>query len=240
MSFARRSILIVEVRREQLRDEEMGSMAEDEDKLFREAIARAAVDFGIEGLSARQIDQLATHYGLLRRWNRRTNLTRIIEPEEAARLHYAESLFGARFVRDKESVLDIGSGAGFPAIPLAVAKTDATITALEANKKKSLFLNEAKDALGLDNFKVATRRLEEFDCSQYDLLTSRALDRAEQLLPALITRITARHRFMLFCSPDLLETLRRQVGQAMTTEVHPIPHSASRLIVIIGQKSKGS
>jgi 16S rRNA (guanine(527)-N(7))-methyltransferase RsmG len=212
-------------------------MAEGQDKLFREAIARATADFGIAELTTRQLDQLATHYALLRRWNRRTNLTRIIEPQEAARFHYAESLFGARFVRDKESVLDIGSGPGFPAIPLAVIKREATITALEASQKKSLFLIEAKDALGLGNFKVATRRLEEFDCAGFDLLTSRALDRAEVLLPPVIARITSRQRFMLFCSPDLLEALRRRSDAKMTVETYPIPHSASRFIAIIGQKS---
>jgi 16S rRNA (guanine(527)-N(7))-methyltransferase RsmG len=213
-------------------------MAEDQNKLFREVIAQATADFGIGELTARQLDQLAIHYNLLRRWNRRTNLTRIIDPQEAAQFHYAESLFGARFVREKENVLDIGSGAGFPAIPLAVIKREATITALEANQKKSLFLNEAKDALGLDNFKVANRRLEEFDCTSFDLLTSRALDRAEELLSPVIARITARQRFMLFCSPDLLEALRRRTDQRMTIEIYPIPHSASRLIAIIGQKSR--
>jgi 16S rRNA (guanine(527)-N(7))-methyltransferase RsmG len=213
-------------------------MAEDQDKLFREAIARATADFGIVGLTAHKLDQLAAHYDLLRRWNRRINLTRIIEPLEAARFHYAESLFGARFVRDKEKALDIGSGPGFPAIPLAVIKPEAAITALEANRKKALFLNEAKEALGLDNFNVANRRLEEFDCRSFDLLMSRALDRAEELLPPVIARITARQRFMLFCSPDLLEALRRRADQRMITEIYPIPRSASRLIAIIGQKNR--
>lgn len=213
-------------------------MAEDQDRLFREAMAHAAADFGIKDLTARRLDQIAAHYDLLRRWNRRINLTRIIEPDQAARLHYAESLLGARFVGDEESVLDIGSGAGFPAIPLAIFKPGAAITALEANQKKSLFLNEAKDALGLDNFKVATGRLEGFDPRPYDLLTSRALDRAEQLLPPVIGGLAARQRFMLFCSPDLLETLRGHAGPSMTIDARPIPRSASRLIVIIGQKSE--
>jgi 16S rRNA (guanine527-N7)-methyltransferase len=213
------------------------TMAEDQNKLFREAIARAIADFGIGELTSRQLGLLAAHYDLLRRWNRRTNLTRIIEPREAARFHYAESIFGARFVRDKESVLDIGSGAGFPAVPLAIIKPEATITALEANQKKSLFLNEAKDALGLDNFKVANIRLEEFDRGSFDLLTSRALDRAQELLPEVIAGLSARQRFMLFCSPDLLEAVRRPADQWMTTEIYPIPQSASRLIAIIGQKS---
>jgi hypothetical protein len=57
------------------------------------------------------------------------------------------------------------------------------------------------------------------------------------LLPPVIARITSRQRFMLFCSPDLLEALRRRSDAKMTVETYPIPHSASRFIAIIGQKS---
>src|SRR5829696_4946813 len=161
----------------------------DELDQFKSALAQSITSFGIEGLTDAQINQLAGHYLMLRQWNRRVNLTRIIEPREAARLHYGESLFGGRFIEDARTILDIGSGAGFPAIPLAVLRVDAEVTALEANNKKSLFLKEAKDALALRNFKLATARLEAFDWSAYELLTSRALDRAEEVLPPVIARL---------------------------------------------------
>jgi 16S rRNA (guanine527-N7)-methyltransferase len=109
------------------------------EKDFKTILEDILAGFGIEGLSSKQLDQLATHYTMLRQWNRRINLTRITEPVEAARLHYAESLFGGRFIAGESALLDVGSGAGLPAIPLAVLRPDLEVTALEVNQKNFLF-----------------------------------------------------------------------------------------------------
>jgi 16S rRNA (guanine527-N7)-methyltransferase len=204
---------------------------------FRAALASALRDYGIDELSAAQQSQLATHYAMLRAWNRRINLTRILEPGEAARLHYADSLFGGRFIGAAQTVVDIGSGAGFPAIPLAVLRPDVRVTALEANQKKSLFLNEVKDALALANFTVATARVESLDLSAFDLLTSRALDRAETVLPALIERMNRRQRFLLYGAPDLLGKLAAQLAAAFTAQTCDIPQTAARLVAVFSRQS---
>jgi 16S rRNA (guanine527-N7)-methyltransferase len=205
-------------------------MSSDQTAAFQSELETAISSFGIEALTEGQTTQLVRHYSMLCRWNQRLNLTRITEPGEAARLHYAESLFAARFIAGAHRLLDIGSGAGFPAIPLAVARPDVQVTALEANQKKSLFLKEAKDELGLANLTVVTARLEEFDWSGYELLTSRALDRAEAILPSVIERLSAKQKLMLFCGPDLTAKLEEPVNYKIAT--HPIPHSESRLIAI--------
>lgn len=210
-------------------------MSANEQKDFQTSLVSSVASFGIEALTQEQIEQLSAHYLMLCRWNQRVNLTRIIKPEEAARLHYAESLFGARFIADERSVLDIGSGAGFPAIPIAVARPDVQVTSLEANSKKSLFLKEAKEAAALTNFSVVTARLEDFDWSGYELLTSRALERAEAILPSMIARLTPVNRLMLFCAPDLLEKLERQVTET-NIETHPIPLSDERLIAVVTRR----
>src|SRR2546428_777594 len=117
-------------------------MSDERDNRFRSALSEALAEFGLASLSLSQLDQLTLHYSMLCSWNQRINLTRIIEPVQAARLHYAESLFGSRFAGDATNLLDVGSGAGFPAIPLAVIQPATHVTALEANQKKSLFLKE--------------------------------------------------------------------------------------------------
>lgn len=198
---------------------------------FRPALEAAVPSFGLDALSEAHIDQCAAHYELLCRWNPRVNLTRITEPREAARFHYAESIFGARFIGDQRTILDIGSGAGFPAIPLAIVRPDVEVTALEANQKKSLFLKEAKDELGLKNLKVVAARLEEFDWAGYELLTTRALDRAEVVLPAVIERLSPKQRMMLYCARDLVAKLEGQFQCRI--ETHPIPHTDARLIAIL-------
>ena len=206
-------------------------MSNYEQKDFQRSLVSSIASFGLEALTEEQIERLTAHYLMLCRWNQRVNLTRIIKPEDAARLHYAESLFGASFIADEQSVLDIGSGAGFPAIPIAVARPDVQVTALEANSKKSLFLKEAKEALALTNFRVNTARLEDFDWSGYELLTSRALERSEEILPTVINRMSSNNRLMLFCAPDLLRKVKRRAKE-FSIETHSVPLSNARLIAI--------
>jgi 16S rRNA (guanine527-N7)-methyltransferase len=200
-------------------------------ELFRTALEQAATSFGVP-LLASQVDSLVTHYEMLCRWNRRINLTRIIEPVDAARLHYGESLWGGRFIFGARAMIDIGSGAGFPGIVLAVLNPDLKVTALEVNQKKAVFLNEAADAMKLKNFRVARARLEEFDWSVYDLLTSRALDRAEEMLQPVVARLGERQRMMLYSARDLAAKLASLFDKDKTVEIHPIPQSETRVIAI--------
>lgn len=206
-------------------------MTNELDNEFKTELEVAIVAFGLDPLTEEQAGQLVKHYGLLRRWNQRINLTRIIEAREAARRHYAESLFGAKFIAGARSVLDIGSGAGFPAIPLAVARAETRVTALEANQKKSLFLKEVKDELELRNLEVANARLEDFDWAGYEFLTSRALDRAEDILPSIIARMRSDQRLMLYCAGDLVAKL--ETRRHCVIETHPIPDSDERVIAIV-------
>ncbi|HKQ04223.1 MAG TPA: 16S rRNA (guanine(527)-N(7))-methyltransferase RsmG [Blastocatellia bacterium] len=204
---------------------------------FVTALTSALADYQIDGVSEAQQAQLVAHYRMMLAWNRRTNLTRITGPDEAARLHYADSLAGGRFVGAAQTLLDIGSGAGFPAIPLAVLRPDLRVTALEANQKKSLFLAEARDALGLANVDIKTARVESFDLSAFDLLTSRALDRAEEILPKVAERMSARQRFMLYCATELLDKLTARLAADFTIQAHAIPQSAARRVAIFARRS---
>ena len=188
--------------------------------------------FNLDALNDTRIDQLTQHYAMMRAWNARINLTRIIEPEEAARLHYADSLYGGQFIEAARNLIDLGSGAGFPAIPLAVLRPDVPVTALEANHKKALFLREVQDALGLSNFSVVAERLEAFDLASFDLLTSRAIDRAETVLPGVIERLRAPQRFMLYGATDLLAKLTTRFSDGYCIDARPIPESESRRVAI--------
>lgn len=210
-------------------------MSVENESKFKSAFEAAALAFRLEALSPAQFELLAKHYTMLVHWNRRINLTRIIEPEEAARLHYAESLFGARFIGDADSLLDIGSGAGFPGVPLAIARPDVQVTTLEVNQKKSLFLKEVKYELRLANLEVVTERLESFDWRGYTLLTSRALDRAETILPAVVEQMSGAQRLMIYCAPELITAIEHPLGPTLSVETHPIPQSESRLIAILSR-----
>lgn len=205
---------------------------------FRSALEAVVDSFGVGPLTTRQYEQLTEHYRMLCAWNRRVNLTRIIEPAEAARLHYAESIFGGQFIAGAPKTLDIGSGAGFPGIPLAIAKPEIELTALESNHKKAVFLQEAVARLELANVSIARARLDEFDWSSFDLLVSRALDRAEEVFGSIIERINPPQKLMLYSAPALLETLEKHMPRGYSVEIHAIPRAESRRIGLFGQKAR--
>ncbi len=129
----------------------------------------AALGLASEPLSARLLDYLA----LLVRWNGTYNLTAIRDPAEMVSKHLLDSLAIAPFVRGK--LADIGSGAGLPGIPLALALPDLDVTVVESNGKKARFMREAQRHLGLSNLRVAESRAETFDAPlRFDCLVSRA------------------------------------------------------------------
>ena len=101
---------------------------------------------GLLSLAPTQLEKMWAHYRLLRTWNGRLNLTSVIELEKAAVRHYAESLFLASLLPPSMlKVADIGSGAGFPGFPLAVALPGAEVFLLESDQRKAAFLREASD-----------------------------------------------------------------------------------------------
>ena len=123
-----------------------------------------------------QIDLLYRHYELLIRWNHRMNLTTVEPGPEMVERHYLESLFfAAHLPPEKEdlSVLDIGSGAGFPGVPMAVVRPSWQITLVESNQRKAVFLRES--TRHLENVRVVAARVENVQ-AHADWLVARAVD----------------------------------------------------------------
>src|SRR3954451_9559731 len=101
-------------------------------------------DGGREELAPSQLQQLSDYLDLLLRWNAKTNLTSVREPEEIVTRHFGESLFLARKVNREgiRSAIDLGSGAGFPGIPMKIYSPQLALTLIESQNKKATFLNE--------------------------------------------------------------------------------------------------
>ena len=135
------------------------------------------------------LPQLSTYLDLLLKWNSRTNLTAIREPEEIVRRHFGESLFAARHVDPgMRTLLDFGSGAGFPGIPIALLRNDIAVTLAESQGKKASFLREATRTLGL-TCQVWSARVEAMpDTARFDTVTLRAVDSMEAALAAAAPR----------------------------------------------------
>ena len=126
---------------------------------FKELLASEFKPYG--ELSREQLGLLEKHYELLLKWNRLLNLTRIEGLEDAVRFHYCESLFlGGRLPKGPLRVADVGSGAGFPGIPVAVLRPDLEMILIESHQRKAVFLREA--ARELPNVTVVGMRAEEW------------------------------------------------------------------------------
>ncbi len=135
-------------------------------------------------------EQLSVYLDLLVKWNARTNLTAIREPEEMVRRHFGESLFSgvqiAKRVGKDASLLDFGSGAGFPGLPIQLLLPTLRVTLAESQGKKASFLREAVRTLGLST-EVWPGRVEAMPeiagvPRQFDVVALRAVDNMEQAL----------------------------------------------------------
>lgn len=143
------------------------------------------------GLSSEQISQLFQHYSLLIEWNKKVSLTSVKPGREMLMRHYCESLFfGAHLPEAALSpkILDLGSGAGFPGIPMAILRPEWQLVLVESVQRKAVFLSESTRQLS--NVTVVARRAEDLSASA-DWIVSRAVSPREviQYVPRLATKI---------------------------------------------------
>jgi 16S rRNA (guanine527-N7)-methyltransferase len=127
-----------------------------------------------------QLAQMFEHYQAMVAANRTMNLTRITEPADAAIKHYADSLASLAWARDRgvefKTLLDIGTGAGFPAVPLAVMAPHVAVTALDGTAKKIEFLRQAAVEIGLTNLRAEHAHSEHWPTKRrFDLVVARAV-----------------------------------------------------------------
>jgi len=173
--------------------------------------------------------QLSAYLDLLVRWNARTNLTAIREPEEMVRRHFGESLFAAQHLGECETLLDFGSGAGFPGLPIQLFLPHLRVTLAESQNKKAAFLREVIRTLGLKT-DVWAGRVEALPATtRFDTVTLRAVDNMGMAIMAASSRAT---RQML-----LLTTPRQELvvaGFAAAPGV-PIPGSKEQELVILNR-----
>lgn len=133
------------------------------------------------------IDLFREYYRYLSEQNEVMNLTAITDESKVVTLHFLDSLIGARYIPDGASVLDIGSGAGFPGVPLAIIRSDIRVTLLDSVNKKVCFLDRLTKKLSLTNTVSVHSRIEDYPERRFDVVTARAVASmnilAEYMLP---------------------------------------------------------
>jgi len=139
-----------------------------------EDLLRSGVEAQSIILSDDQITLLLHYLKLLHKWNKAYNLTAIRDPEQMLSLHLLDSLSIIPFVSG-ENIIDVGTGPGFPGIPLAIFYPERKFTLMDSNGKKTRFLFQVKNELGLENVTEIQSRVEAYQpTQQFDAITSRA------------------------------------------------------------------
>jgi 16S rRNA (guanine527-N7)-methyltransferase len=168
---------------------------------------------------------LFTYLDLLLKWNARTNLTAIRIPEEIVRRHFGESLFAGQHLGPCETILDLGSGAGFPGLPIALLHPEIKVTLAESQNKKATFLREVVRTLNLPKVEIWAARAESLPPTrQFHTVTLRAVDNMAAALSAAAPRAT--HQLLLLTStPPTLPP------EFTPTPAIPIPNSQSTILL---------
>ncbi len=163
-------------------------------------------------LSDKTIDKFARYYELICDFNSHTNITRITSKEDFWNKHIIDSLLPfEEEIEDGFKIADIGSGAGFPGIPLAIKYPNTEVTLVESSNKKTKFLNLVIEDLKLTNIKVLTIRAEELpkDIREtFDIATARAVAQTNVLVELLSAYIKVKGRLFLLKGPKVFEELQ--------------------------------
>ena len=140
---------------------------------LRTTLDQGLLELGL-ALPEEKRQQLLDYVALLNKWNKVHNLTAVRDPEEMVTLHLLDSLALLPHVQAKR-LLDVGSGAGLPGIPLAICLPALHVTVMDSNQKEASFMRQAKAELGLDNLEVVCGRVEDYQPeAPFDVITSRA------------------------------------------------------------------
>lgn len=203
-------------------------------------------------LDDKQLCQFMSYYKLLVEWNQVMNLTAITDFEEVCKKHFIDSLslVKAYDINAGISVMDIGTGAGFPGIPLKIAFPGLKITLLDSLNKRVSFLQNVIENLKLDNIEVLHGRAEDYAKKeefreQYDLCVSRAVANLSTLSEYCIPYVKAGGHFISYKSEKLTEELKNAdrainiLGGRIKEQVEfqiPNSHIYRNLLVIYKEK----
>ena len=162
-----------------------------EHSTFNEGLLEKAGTMGVR-FSVEQMDKFYKYMNLLIEWNEKMNLTAIIEPNEIILKHFIDSITILKDIKDGSTVVDVGTGAGFPGIPLSIMNPTLKITLVDSLNKRLIFLQDVINELDLKNVELVHARAEEFGRNKkyrekFDIATSRAVANlatlSEYLLP---------------------------------------------------------
>ena len=195
------------------------------------------------GFGPSELENISTYIDLLLRWNARINLTAVRRPEEIVTRHFGESFFAARYLfpvraaqgQPVHHLIDVGSGAGFPGLPIKIWLPSLRVTLIESNQKKATFLREVIRSLALMDVDVFAGRAEEFS-QPASVVTLRAVERFETIVPTTVRLVSADGRLALLAGAAQVALARELAPDFTWAEPTPVPLSSHRVLLIATRK----
>lgn len=179
---------------------------------FYKKMAEESEKIGIK-LPDEQLNEFYEYMQLLLEWNEKMNLTAITEPEEVIKKHFVDSITIKKYIKEESSLIDVGTGAGFPGIPLKIVDKSIKLTLLDSLNKRINFLNEVIKKLDLKDVKTIHSRAEEYAKNEvresYDIAVSRAVADLPILLEYLMPYVKPNGICICMKGPKAQEELER-------------------------------
>ena len=180
-------------------------------------------------------EKFTAYLQLLQRWNQKTNLTSIRDDEGILRRHFVESILCAQNLpANIATLLDYGSGAGFPGIPIALVRPGIDVTLAESQNKKAAFLREVVRTLDLQT-KVHSGRAEQLT-THYECITLRAVDHMELAIPAAIQLLSPNGWLAIMTTTSELQSIQQAASELEWHPPLPLPATTTRRL-LLGKKS---
>ena len=207
-------------------------------------------------LSPTQLHDISTYIDILIRWNARINLTAVRDPDEIVIRHFGESLFAARNLfpvrvhagaaAPKQSgtdgsgecssvavtLADLGSGAGFPGLPIKLWAPHISLSLIESHHKKATFLREVTRALTLTNVDIQNARAETLTGKSFDVVTLRAVERFQSILPVAAALVRPAGRLALLIGASQQNEARATLPEFTWSDPVAVPSSKTRILLI--------
>ena len=203
-------------------------------------------------LSVEQLEKFYSYMSLLLEWNEKMNLTAITEPNEIILKHFVDSLTILNEINNNSKVVDVGTGAGFPGIPLSIANESLKITLVDSLNKRLIFLQEVIDKLELKNIEIIHSRAEDFGQNKkyrenFDFATSRAVANLSTLSEYLIPLVKINGKCICMKASDVEEEINQAKnainvlgGTIEKIEEFKLPESDIGRTIIIINKQKNT
>ena len=220
-------------------------------KIFFEKMQENSKVLGFK-FSVEQLEKFYKYMNLLIEWNEKMNLTAITEPNDIILKHFIDSITINKYIENSVKVVDVGTGAGFPGIPLSIIRPDLQITVVDSLNKRLMFLQEIKKELELKNIDIVHARAEEFGQNKnyretFDIATSRAVANLSTLSEYLVPLVKIKGKCVCMKASDAEEEIKQAEnavnilgGKIVKVEKFNLPNSDIGRTIIIINKEKST